>query len=126
MKNMPDAKYGENRDYVAQQQGAPLAKAAGPPAPSSVPVPGPRQTPAQPDNSGAQQQLPEITGFSAPSARPNEPVTAGSPLGPGPGPIQDAVDVAPAQLSSALERYVAGDDTGYLRLLINDLAEWGI
>jgi len=58
-KRLPDAAYGEQRDFQAQQAGAPMAK-------SSDPMAG-------------------IIPLSAPTNRPNEPVTAGVDAGPGPG-----------------------------------------
>ena len=36
----------------------------------------------------AQRPQPMLPGsFTAPTARPNEPITAGAPFGPGPGPV---------------------------------------
>lgn len=58
-KRLPDAAYGEQRDFQAQQAGAPMAK-------SSDPMAG-------------------VIPLSAPTNRPNEPVTAGVDAGPGPG-----------------------------------------
>lgn len=58
IRRMPNAGYGENKDFEQIQQGA--AMAAAPQGPSIVPL-------------------------SAPTQRPNEPVTAGAALGPGPG-----------------------------------------
>lgn len=120
IQRLPDAKYGENRDFVAQQQGAPLAKTPElPPAPQQAPA-----APAQPPPD--QAPLPPVTGFAAPSDRPNEPVTAGSPLGPGPGPSGSSQTPQQGQLSAALAPYFAADDTGFIRLLAEDLASRGL
>jgi len=67
LRRLPDADYGENKAFVAQQQAAPL-----PMQQSNIPSPN----------------------VFAPTERPGEPATAGLPIGPGPGPnkIQDNVD----------------------------------
>lgn len=57
---LPDAGYGEQKDFQAIQSGAPMAAAG--------------------------QAMPNITRLDAPTERPDEPVTAGAPSGPGPGP----------------------------------------
>ena len=51
---LPNARYGEQRDFQAQQRGAPMAGGGG-----------------------------DLTPLDAPTARPGEPVTAGNPMGPG-------------------------------------------
>ena len=58
-KRLPNAAYGEQKDFLAQQAGAPMAKAANPMA--------------------------GVIPLSAPTNRPSEPVTAGIDAGPGPG-----------------------------------------
>lgn len=65
--------YGQNQELNSEQAAAPLAQTPGPGA--AAPSPGPGS--AMP---------PPPTPFSAPTERPNEPVTAGAPMGPGPGP----------------------------------------
>ena len=62
---LTDAKYGEQRDFQSIQGGAPMGQPAGPPA-------GP---------GGAPAEMP--VGFGAPTANPNEPVTAGAAVGAG-------------------------------------------
>jgi hypothetical protein len=59
---LPDAGYGEQKDFLGIQQGAPM--------------------------SGSAKAMPNITRLDAPTERPDEPVTAGAPSGPGPGPEQ--------------------------------------
>lgn len=64
IKSLPNAGYGENKDFRDIQQGAQMSSA--PSAPS--------------------MQMPEVTGLGAPTQRPTEPLTAGLPIGPGAGP----------------------------------------
>lgn len=61
--------YGQGQELMAQQQGAPMAKASSP-------------TTAAP----RMRNLPQVTPLMAPSANPEEPVTTGIPLGLGAGP----------------------------------------
>lgn len=65
---LPDAGYGEQRDFQAIQQGAPIAKAG-----SNTNV-GQPPTPAPPPPT-----------LDAPSGRPDQPVTHGADSGPGLG-----------------------------------------
>lgn len=65
--NLSNPKYGEQADFQAIQQGAPMQAPAGPPTPGS---------------GGQPVSLP--TPINAPSARPGEPVTAGADAGMGP------------------------------------------
>lgn len=62
--------YGENKAINEQQAGAPMEKVASPIFTPTNPV----------------RNLPQATPLTAPSARPDEPVTTGSPTGPGAGP----------------------------------------
>lgn len=67
MMNLSNPKYGEQQDFQQIQGGAPM----------SAPSGGTPQMPAG---------LPAPIGLTEPSMRPDEPVTAGASLGPGPGP----------------------------------------
>lgn len=92
LRDLPDAKYGENSQFQALQQGASLSATPGP------------QGQAQPMQGGNPQGLPpnpaagQVTPLSAPTGRPNEPVTAGASMGAGPGP--EALGNQPAQTAS--------------------------
>jgi hypothetical protein len=92
LRDLPDAKYGENSQFQALQQGASLSASPGP------------QGQAQPMPPGGPQGLPpnpaagQVTPMSAPTARPDEPVTSGAAMGPGPGP--SALGGQPAQVAS--------------------------
>jgi hypothetical protein len=64
-----------------------------------------------------------ITGLHAPSARPDQPVTAGSPLGRAPGPeaLSTSAVGAPAAggaISQALARVAASDNSGVFAQLL--------
>lgn len=86
LRDLPDAKYGENSQFQSLQQGAPLS-ASGPSG--GNPGMGPGELPPNP---AAGQVVP----FNADSSRPNEPVTAGASMGPGPG--LSALGGTPAQV----------------------------
>jgi hypothetical protein len=58
-KQLPNAAYGEQQQFQAEQSGAPMAKAANPMA--------------------------DVVPLTAPTRRPDEPVTAGVDVGPGAG-----------------------------------------
>lgn len=77
LKDLPDAKYGENSQFQALQQGASLSASPSPQgqAPSLDPN-------SLPPNPAAGQVVP----LSAPTGRPDEPVTSGAAAGAGPGP----------------------------------------
>lgn len=68
--------YGENSELNTQQAAAPLAQSMT----SGAAAPAPATGPSLADRVAA------LTPFGAPTQRPNEPVTAGAALGPGPGP----------------------------------------
>lgn len=67
MRDLPNAKYGEAAQFTDVQAGAPMAGGASP-VPSAVPL-------------------------GAPTQRPDEPVTAGNPLGAGPGPQAAGIEM---------------------------------
>lgn len=77
-KRLPNAAYGEQKQFQAEQASAPMAKSA----------PNP---------------MAGITPLTAPTRRPNEPVTAGVDAGPGPGSeilgLKSPVDVQLQDLS---------------------------
>ena len=89
LKDLPDARYGENSQFQALQQGASLSASPSP------------QGQGQPLDLGSLPPNPAaglVTSLSAPTARPNEPVTAGAAMGAGPGP--EALGGQPAQVAS--------------------------
>lgn len=76
LKDLPDAKYGENSQFQALQQGATLSASPSPQGQGQ-----PFDANSLPPNPAAGQ----VTPLSSPTARPNEPVTAGASMGAGPG-----------------------------------------
>lgn len=92
LKDLPDAKYGENSQYQALQQGASLSASPSPQGQTQpIPAGGPQQLPPNPAAG-------QVTPLSSPTARPNEPVTSGAAMGAGPGP--SALGGQPAQVAS--------------------------
>ena len=65
--------YGENKDFQDIQSSAPLSASSNVPKPSAAPQP------------AAEQATP----LFAPTQRPDEPVTFGASVGPGPGPTNN-------------------------------------
>ena len=86
LRDLPDAKYGENSQFQSLQQGAPLAASGG--SPTAMPF----SPQSLPPNPAANSVVP----FSAPSARPDEPVTSGASLGA--GPDTSALGLQPGQV----------------------------
>jgi hypothetical protein len=70
IRELPNAKYGEGATYRAAEQAAPMSGGMSMP---SAPPPN-----LSPDLSG-------LTPMGAPSERPDEPITAGMPMGAGAG-----------------------------------------
>lgn len=90
--------YGENQALRQQQQAAPMAQAPTPP--------------------------PAITPLSAPSARPDQPVTSGANAGPGPDQsiLGRPQGTYPTSLTEALAGAAANDPSGIIaRLLMEAL-----
>lgn len=69
IRELPNAEYGEAKEFRTNQQAAPMAAT---PAASGMPA-------MPPPNPAA-----DVVGFGAPSQRPDEPVTAGADAGLGP------------------------------------------
>ena len=90
----PAKQYGQRQAAMAQQQAIPLPKRvgeqiAGGALPASTP-PGGGSPGTVPPGAGTPSDvpggIPPGLGYHDPTARPNEPVTAGLNSGPGPGP----------------------------------------
>ena len=91
ISGMPN--YGDGQDLANLQAQAPMSASS---------IQGQKMTPSQVaqaasngQSQGQAQQMP-VTPLTAPTQRPNEPVTAGSPLGAGPGP--EALGIHPSQV----------------------------
>jgi len=88
VKYMSGGQYGEGQEMVELQSSAPMSKAPTAPRARS----GGRAAPAP-------QQ--SVTPMFAPSERPDEPITAGAPFGPGPGP---QVQIQQSTVASIINR----------------------
>lgn len=79
---------------------------------------GNRATPAQP--------VQKVTALFAPTEMPQEPVTAGNPLGAGPGP--EMLDLPKRSFNpvTVLSRLAQSDPTGEIELILSDLRARGI
>lgn len=88
MQEIRTGKYGESKALMEQQQGAPLA---GNPSPQA----------------SVAASMKSITPLFAPTERPQEPVTAGMPFGPGENvaPISQGPDSALVELRAAYAAY---------------------
>ena len=107
--------YGEAGALDAQEHAAPMSQT---PSVPTMPVGGP---PA----------APELVGLADPSNRSGEPVTAGSPLGPGPGPEAlarpfTAVAETYGPLTQLLSSLSASDATGALAALMLEAQRRGL
>lgn len=91
-----------------------------------IPLPSqPASPPPAPSTPGGGVAIPGQLGFTDPTQRPNEPVTAGLPVGPGPGPealnLPDQSATTAAQLRTMYANVPAAQNNDFLRLL--ELAE---
>lgn len=93
--------YGENKALRQQQQAAPMA-----------------QAPA----------LPPATPFDAPTARPDQPVTAGANAGPGPDQsvLGQRPHSYPTSLTEALANAAANDPSGIIARLLLEAQTRGL
>jgi hypothetical protein len=105
--DIPSSSYGEGVETAAIKAGAPLAKTADV-RPTSLSAQG-----------MAPSQMEKITPLYAPSQRPDEPITAGSIMGAGPGPEALGMNAAAPRekLSDILSRMLPYDTTGEVAVL---------
>lgn len=96
--------YGENADYMDIQSGAPMAVA-------------PSVSNARSRNAVPTGQRATATPLFAPTTRLDEPVTAGAPFGPGPGP--DPQRGPRTSLAETLAALVPYDPSGELASLMD-------
>lgn len=118
MSAAPDQAYGDQKAQLDAQRIAPMAGTAPMPHPAPVAPQGQGQQAAPPS-------APQFPGgpFNAPSARPNEPVTAGVDIGPGPGSSVLSAPIAQqgagtGAMTAMLQRLSATDTTGILGKLM--------
>lgn len=122
-RELPDAKYGENKAFEAAQDVARPADAL-----ALAPAPAPTQFAGAPSQGGEASPLPELTGFSAPTERPGEPVTAGAPLGAGPNgmALGPQAPMPVGRLSQTLAESVAADNSGVIAELVEYFDRMGL
>lgn len=102
---MSGGPYGEGQELMELQSSAPMAEA---PKPS----PGRLRNRSGGGGSAAGGVSGELTPLFAPTERPQEPLTAGAPFGPGPNSSPFNATVAPGVISSRLARLAETDTTG--------------
>lgn len=102
--------YGDQKGLLAQESMAPMAQADNLPSPPSMTAPV-----GQPSTAGpAAGQFPD---FGRPTERPDEPITSGVDIGPGPGsealPLQHQPQFnMQGPITQMLQRFNAADMTG--------------
>lgn len=113
IQNAPGGAYGQRAELTELASGAPM-----PQGPQSAAVP--QMAPRQPISS-----IPSV-GIFEPTQRPNEPITAGLPVGEGPGPevLQTPV-TAPDQLAVLARAMFAANPTPQLRRLVEAFMQEG-
>ena len=111
---LPSAGYGEGVETAAIQGGAPMAK-----TPSVNPT-------SLSEQGMAPSQLARVTPLYAPSQRADEPITAGIPLGPGPGPEVLGVMQRPEALSQVLAQMLPYDTNGEIAALYEQAVTRGL
>ena len=100
---MSGGPYGEGQDMMDLQTSARM---------SETRTTAPRMQAATAAPSSA--MVPQVTPLYAPTERPSEPVTSGSPFGPGPGPTITDVPANDGSLTATLRKLAPYDDTGQL------------
>jgi hypothetical protein len=105
--------YGERQALEQSQRDLPLPQQAPPPAPAATPMRDPAQALAE-------FPFPEPM-LPGPTARPHEPITAGLPVGPGPGPEAAGGPAPVAQAYRDLAAQTKDPDLAYLADLVGRL-----
>jgi hypothetical protein len=103
-KVAPGGKYGERKAMQEMQSAAPMAAQQRQPNKQNIP----------------------LTPLGAPTARPDEPLTTGSPFGPGPGPEILGKKPESAKVSDVLSQIVNYDSTGQIAELYDYLISKGL
>ena len=100
--------YGSGVENAANKAGAPLAK-----------TPDVRPTSLS-EQGMAPSQLERVTPLFAPTQRPDEPITAGIAMGPGPGPEIMGGTPIRIKTSDTLAKLLPFDDTGEIAILYQE------
>jgi hypothetical protein len=101
--DMGSTSYGEGKETAAIKSAVPLAT-----------TPDTRPTPAAEVRAAAGEA---ITPLFAPSQRPDEPITAGIPMGAGPGPEVLMMGKQTVKTSDTLAKMLPFDTTGEIGIL---------
>jgi hypothetical protein len=102
--------YGEGVETAAIKSGAPLAKTA--------------DAVSEPTGRLRQESAP-VTGLYAETERPNEPITSGIDMGPGPGSSALQMKKVTNKLSDTLAQMLPFDTTGEIAILYQDALSRG-
>jgi hypothetical protein len=94
--------YGDRKATEELMAGAPMAKV------QDMPIPSP------------------VVGLFEPTTRPDEPVTAGNPMGPGPGPEVLNSNMRTFNPTQILTRLAQNDPSGEVEMILRELSSKGI
>ena len=100
--------YGSGVENAANKAGAPLAKTADVRATSLS------------EQGMAPSQVERVTPLFAPTQRPDEPITSGIAMGPGPGPEIMGGTPVRIKTSDTLAKLLPFDDTGEIAILYQE------
>ena len=110
--DLPSSYYGEGVETQAIKSGAPLGKT---PDAVSEPTQTLRQAPSGP-----------ITELFAPTERPDEPITSGIDMGPGPGSSALMFNKSAEKLSDTLAKLLPFDTSGEITILYQQALSRGL
>ena len=102
-RDIPSAGYGEGVETAAIQAGAPLSATGGAGGMQPQPIP-----------------------FSAPTQRPDEPITSGIDMGPGAGSNVLGMQSSTVKLSDTLAKMIPFDPTGETAVLYQQMLARGL
>lgn len=102
-RDIPSAGYGEGVETAAIQAGAPLSATGGAGGMQPQPIP-----------------------FSAPTQRPDEPVTTGIDMGPGAGSNVLGMQTSTVKLSDTLAKMIPFDPTGETAVMYQQMLSRGL
>jgi hypothetical protein len=112
---MGGGRYGERKQLTEMQAGAPMA--------GRPQTPQPKLTRASVQ---AASNLPPVTPLTAPTQRPDEPLTAGMPFGAGPGSEALGMGNGRNKPSAVLQKIIMNDPTGEVSELYQYLISRGL
>ena len=112
-KYMAGGQYGEGKQLDELQKSAPMAAANKPSISGSRAAIG-------------TANMAPIVPLTAPTQRPNEPLSAGMPFGAGPGPEALGMATQTANLSDSVARLIREDSTGQIAELYDYLISRGL